>query len=173
MSKIINLFSGPGAGKSTTAAGLFFYAKQAGAKVELITEYAKDLTYGKHFIKLKDTLYVFAKQHHRIVQLMDQVDYVITDSPLPLCLAYTSGIYKSSWFSDAVLSTFTSYDNFNVEIIRTKPYAAYGRSQTEDEARALDLTIKDIVHDYRINMDMVLPGDEDAPKAIWERVSNG
>jgi len=28
--KVINLFAGPGAGKSTTAAGLFYYMKKLG-----------------------------------------------------------------------------------------------------------------------------------------------
>ena len=39
--KVINLFAGPGAGKSTTAAGLFHLMKIAGMNVELVTEFSR------------------------------------------------------------------------------------------------------------------------------------
>ena len=39
---VINLLGSPGAGKSTTAARLFYELKMKGVKCELITEYAKD-----------------------------------------------------------------------------------------------------------------------------------
>lgn len=50
----INIFGGPGVGKSTISSGLFYQMKTRGYKVEFISEYAKDLTYGKDFVKLKD-----------------------------------------------------------------------------------------------------------------------
>jgi ATP:corrinoid adenosyltransferase len=47
--KVINLWAGPGAGKSTTASGLFYLMKTADMQVELVTEYAKDMTWeGRH-----------------------------------------------------------------------------------------------------------------------------
>ena len=39
---VINLFGGPGCGKSTIAAELFAILKKQGYEVELVTEYAKD-----------------------------------------------------------------------------------------------------------------------------------
>lgn len=39
---IINIWAGPGAGKSTTAAETFALCKKAGLGVELRTEYVKD-----------------------------------------------------------------------------------------------------------------------------------
>ena len=41
MSKIINLYGGPGVGKSTTAAGLFYKMKIAGYSCELAYEWIK------------------------------------------------------------------------------------------------------------------------------------
>jgi hypothetical protein len=41
--KVLNLFAGPGAGKSTTAAGRVQYLKLADGSCELITEVAKAL----------------------------------------------------------------------------------------------------------------------------------
>ena len=43
--KVINLFGGPGCGKSTTAADLFARMKLRGLSVELVTEYAKDVVW--------------------------------------------------------------------------------------------------------------------------------
>lgn len=62
MSLVINLIGGPGAGKSTTAAGLFFLMKCAGLKVELVTEFAKELSYDENWADLKKQLYVLAEQ---------------------------------------------------------------------------------------------------------------
>ena len=39
---IINLIGGPGSGKSTTAAGLFYKLKQMGIDCEMALEFAKD-----------------------------------------------------------------------------------------------------------------------------------
>ena len=41
---IINLFGGPGTGKSTGAAYIFAKLKMCGVNCELITEFAKDMT---------------------------------------------------------------------------------------------------------------------------------
>jgi pantothenate kinase len=39
---IINVYGGPGAGKSTSAAYLYYLLKVAGKNVELVREYVKD-----------------------------------------------------------------------------------------------------------------------------------
>ena len=86
---VINLFGGPGCGKSTTAAGLFHLMKLNEMNVELVTEYAKDLTWEERFGTLaNDQLYVFAKQQKRLQVLKNKVRYVVTDSPLILGLSY-------------------------------------------------------------------------------------
>ena len=62
MSYVINLVGGPGSGKSTTAAGLFFLMKIRGLRCELVTEYAKELSYDKNWSDLKRQLHVLAEQ---------------------------------------------------------------------------------------------------------------
>jgi hypothetical protein len=152
---VINLYGGPGTGKSTTAAGLFYLMKTKGYKVELITEYAKDLVYSESFFKLKDQLYIFTKQHHKIWKLKDKLDYVITDSPLPLSLHYfTPGdVYDVNIFKDLVVSTFNAYKNINIFVTRdleNHPYQEYGRTQSEAEAVLIDLSIRDLLEEYSI-----------------------
>lgn len=146
MTKIVNLFGGPGIGKSTTAAALFAKMKNAGHRVELVTEYAKDLTYACERNRLDNQLHVLAEQDLRQRRLLGQVDYVITDSPLLLATIYAKAPFNSGWFIDAAIRLFLSYDNFNALLWREKPFAAYGRLHGEEEARCLDIRIEDIIY---------------------------
>lgn len=140
---VINLYGGPGCGKSTTAAQLFYKMKKFGYKVELVTEYAKDLVYSEEFFKLKDQLMVFAKQHHKLWKLRDKVDYAIVDSPLPLSLVYAPDamIYNYTDLSKLIMSTYAKYDNkdfFLARDLEAHGYQEYGRNQTVEEACRLD-----------------------------------
>lgn len=160
--KVINLFAGPGIGKSTTAAGVFWKMKTLGFKVELVTEFAKGLVYASD-MKLKDQLYVFAKQNWRLSVLEGQVDYAITDSPLILSNIYfdkETSMYTEEYFKQLVGDTFDHYHNINFVMNRdteTHPYQKYGRTQTLEEAKELDdkimeyLTTQDIMwHDITV-----------------------
>lgn len=58
---VINLWGGPGCGKSTTMARIFSELKVKGYNVEMVSEFAKDLVYEKRDETMKDELYIFAK----------------------------------------------------------------------------------------------------------------
>ena len=64
--KVINLYGGPGSGKSTTAAGLFSLMKIEGQRVELVTEFARDEINSGNAHRLQNQDWIFAHQHHRI-----------------------------------------------------------------------------------------------------------
>jgi hypothetical protein len=139
--KVINLFGGPGSGKSTTAAGLFYNMKLKHANVELITEYAKELVYSDrvNFLNSKQE-YVFAKQNLRQYILRDKVDWAITDSPLLLSLIYPK-IYNTSpgeHFDQYVVETFHRYDNVNFYIARPPTFSDVGRVQDLSESVRVD-----------------------------------
>ena len=168
---VINLFAGPGAGKSTTAAGVFRLMKLSGYNVELVTEYAKDMTWEKRFNTLSDQLYMFGKQHRRQHRLKGQVDYVVTDSPLLLSLFYKPEDY-SEHFEPFVLDMWNMYDNRNFFIDRTKPYVTIGRNQTEEEARAIDRRILNTLGLLAPGF-ITVPGNECADEAILLRVIKG
>src|SRR3954464_15085371 len=85
---VVNMLAGPGSGKSTMASSVFSELKWRGEETEYVGEYAKDLTWEKRVKTLDNQVYVFAKQHHRIFRLLNQVDIIVTDSPLYLTPIY-------------------------------------------------------------------------------------
>lgn len=165
--KVINLWGAPCVGKSTTAAGLFNAMKMIGVRVELVTEYAKDLTYAKDYGSLENQLILLANQDQRLRRLEGQVDWAITDSPLPLGLAYITPEYED-WLPGAILGAYDRYDNYDFLLRRSKPYQTYGRNQTEAEALALDVTIKDLFERATDSEDgrWEVAGDNFAPYTI-------
>lgn len=176
MLKVINLYGGPGTGKSTTAAGLFFRMKSIGMNVELVTEFAKDLTYRKSTHVLRDQGYVLAEQHHRLWQCRDQVDFVVTDSPLLLPIVYADlgdSIYHTIEFRNYVLSLMSSYNNINVFLKRSsnQTYSIIGRQQTQDQAHEIDQKIIDLLNELHI--DWLTVGVDSAVDDIFEMLTRG
>lgn len=163
--KVLNLFGGPGSGKSTMRSGLFNLLKQAGHKVEEVTEFAKDLTYGKDYGSLRDQLWVLAEQNHRQYRLRGQVDLIITDSPIPLSLAYAGPEYDG-WLEEAAWGAWDLYENYSVFVRRKKPYATYGRNQTESQALALDMEVRELFKEAA-GSHMEIDGDANAPYHVY------
>jgi hypothetical protein len=161
--RTLNLYGGPGTGKSTTRSLLFGLMKLGGHKVEDVPEFAKELTWTESWGTLSNQRFVFAEQEHRLRRLKGKVDWVITDSPLPLSIIYGRGEFDDPVWHDEVWRVFDGYDNVNIFLERVKPYAAYGRSETEDEARVLDSRIRRLMGQ---RIDLFVPGDAKAPARI-------
>jgi tRNA uridine 5-carbamoylmethylation protein Kti12 len=142
--RVINLYGGPGTGKSTNAARLFAMLKDEGINCELVTEYAKKLVWEERLKTFKNQIYVFAKQHHEMEMAKDDVDMIITDSPLLLNLVYQKE-KTSQAFKHLVRQEYHKYNNVDILLERVKEYNPKGRSQTEEEAKSLDLEIKDML----------------------------
>ncbi len=175
--KVINFFAGPGAGKSTTAAGLFFEMKCLGLKVELVTEYAKDLAYSG---MLGDPVKAFCwnmadVQLSRLSRLKGKVNFAVTDSPLIKDISYYHHTLDDERdrqrFRDAIMHRFDRFDNFNVWVNRVKPYAPYGRRESEESARAVDDAMTTQMGN---RMHMTVDGDREAPKRVlWRLIELG
>lgn len=133
---IVNLFGSPGAGKSTLAAGLFYFLKRSGVNCEIIPEFAKTLTWAQRHKELKTQPYVFGKQLIQIDRCQDQVECVITDSPILLSYFYTDDSYPAS-FKQSVFDIYNLYNNLNFFIKREKEYNPVGRNQTAEESDAI------------------------------------
>ena len=151
---VINLFGGPGSGKSTVAAGVFHALKVAGLNVEMCSEYAKDLVFEERKKLLdEDQLYIFAKQHRRLSRYQDTVDFVVMDSPLLLSRIYfsTKNLYDPEVFNTLVESTFHKYPNVNFLLNRSRlEFASEGRLQDEYVSKALDIRIQAMLNSLSI-----------------------
>jgi len=147
MTLVVNLFGGPGSGKSTTAAAVFSDLKRKGVEVELASEFAKDLTWEGRHQTLTFQPYVTVKQMFRIHRLIGQVDVVVTDSPILLALAYGGQGYPVASFERFVLDQHHMWRSLNFLIRRhpNKDYHSAGRNQTADEAEALDSRIRGLL----------------------------
>ena len=159
--QVINLFGGPGAGKSTTAAGLFYEMKKMRLEVELVTEYAKDMVWeGRHNI-LEDQIYIFAKQQRRISRLRDhRIDWVITDSPIALGLVYLRDGALSDNFRDLVMEVFDSFENHNFLLQRNFEYNPIGRNQKDlEEAGIYDQKVASLLDARDIPFRTIVGGE--------------
>ena len=167
---IVNLFGGPSSGKSTTAAGIFHRLKMQGINCEIVTEFAKHMTWKEDFNTLKNQVYVHAKQHDRMFHLVDKVDVIITDSPTIMGLIYCDWDVFPKSFETMVVDLFHGQgENMNYLLRRTKPYQTAGRSQTEDEAKEKDWQIVDLISRHGIECSIV-QGDESAVDRILSQI---
>lgn len=166
--RVINLFGGPGSGKSTTAAGLFHLMKLENLNVELVTEYAKDMVWEKRANIFNDQLYITAKQNRRLNRLLDHnIKFAITDSPLLLGSMYVDENYLDGYYNKLLMSLFDKYHNINFLLTRTKKYSSRGRNQTEKEANDIDINLLKYLNSCRIPL-VKLDGDSKAPEKILE-----
>lgn len=139
---VVNFFAGPGAGKSTTAAGLFFHLKSKGVNCELVQEYAKDMVWEGRDNILSDQLYLLAKQNRRLERLRGKVDFAITDSPLLMQQVYC----KDDSLVELNKTLWDSYQTVNIFLDRgNRPYNPEGRLQTYEEAKQKDKEILDLL----------------------------
>lgn len=168
----INIFGGPGTGKSTAAAGIFYKMKSKNFKVEYIQEYAKDLSFGKDFTKLSDQLLILGEQHHRTFRVNGQVDYLVHDSPFVMGLVYLEDEthLPKKQYTKLITKMFNSYNNINIFLERNideHKYEEYGRNQTFSEALQKDGEIQKLLNDFDINYQVVKAG-KNAVKDIFK-----
>lgn len=171
--KVINLFGGPGVGKSTLASSLFSFMKTQGENVEYAPEYAKDMVYEHRDNILADQLYILAKQNRRLTRLAENgVEWAITDGPLALGLVY--GAQDSQALINMVIECHTRFDNYNFFLERSKyiDYQPDGRVQkTLEEALAKDAQIKDtlkLFEGFHLKCTSFRVGYDSAGTLMWD-----
>lgn len=151
MSKIINIFGGPGIGKSSIAAGITYKLKKNHISCDQPYEFPKLLAWDDNHSAIQDQLYVLANQHRGIVKSYGKVDYIVLDSPILLSLTYRnyykgteypSSLYGES-FDKMVLDTFNQYDNINIVLDRADGvHNNDERYQNLEESKELDVVIE-------------------------------
>ena len=171
---IVNLFGGPGSGKSTTAAGVFYNMKMLNLNVQLVLEYAQELTFEEHFHALNDQTRILGEQHKRIHRLEGKVDCVVTDSPFLMGIVYgrDSSCPPPPTFEPYVADLFGQYDNMNFYLERGNgEYRKVGRYHTKRQAYEKDRQILSLLEEYEIPFTKV-KSDGTCVQEIMIRVVN-
>lgn len=178
MKRIICIYGGPGSGKSTTCAGLFYKLKLARFNCEMNREYVKDWVWEDRRIKLGDQPYIFAKSARKErIYMESDIDFIITDSPLLLTHFYGMKYDRLEQESNTSLIMLKHHhkicqeygykiDHYLLE--RVKPYQAKGRFQEAAEAATFDKEMEEMLTSLNIKFDKV-PGDETAVDLILRK----
>lgn len=154
---VVNLFAGPGTGKSTNTALVYGDLKTRGVNAEIVHEFAKDLVWEERHKAFQHQFYIAAKQMWRIERVRGQVDVIVTDSPLPLSLVY--GVESDSHLGQFILEQFRSWNTLNFYIqrnVEAHPYREEGRYQTLEEAREVDSAIIKMLREQEIPFESIL-----------------
>lgn len=145
----INIFGGPGTGKSTLASGLFYHLRTNGYhNVELLPEPAKDFVFNGELNKISQRT-LFEIQAKRMSSMEKSgVPIVICDSPLLLNKVYSTwdvdeGLARDE-FHIEVEAEHACYENYNLVLERVHRYQTIGRVQ--------NLTDAEIVHNSIVSM---------------------
>ena len=115
---LINLYGGPGCGKSTLASRIFSFLKKQGYIAELTGEFAKDSIYDDNLSVFNDQYYIFGNQYHRVKRLWNKVQYIISDSPVLLCPIYNKE--KDMLFEKFVYNADKKFKQINIFINRNE-----------------------------------------------------
>lgn len=166
MNKIrrINLFSGPGAGKSVVAAQLFAELKKVNINIEHVQEYIKVQALQKRFPESFEQFHIFAHQMHREDRLLPHVDCIVTDSPLLLNAVYTK-YYKAPFWEQCleVAQMFEEkYPSLNIFLDRKDLiYQQIGRYQDLGKAIEIDQKILSLLNQNNIDYELIKTNDFD------------
>jgi adenylate kinase family enzyme len=148
----INLFGGPGSGKSTLSALLYANLKQSFLQygkhynVELVREWIKKWAWEGKSVQDYDQVYVFGKTMQQETSLLRhrKVDLIVSDCPLWLTAFYASQPqFKQYEIAEPLAYLSKSFDkqypSLNYILRRqNRKYNPHGRYQTEEEARNID-----------------------------------
>lgn len=146
---VINLIGGPGCGKSTTMAGVFYKLKKQGVNCEIATEFTKDKVWEEDYRVLDDQLYIIAKQFHRISRLIDKVDIVVMDTSLLSSIIYDK--MNSQALKNFCLETFHQFNNMVFFIDREDiKFQTEGRVESYEKSKAIDETYKALMDECNI-----------------------
>jgi hypothetical protein len=155
---IINLYGGPGVGKSTSAAYLYYLLKINGVNAELVREYVKDWVWEQRSIGPYNQIYFLGKQIHKESLLYGKVNYIVTDAPIMMNVYYAY-LYCKKELADGIRCAAEAFynqcknDNYNhihVMLKRSHAYNPNGRYQSEEEALQIDTGVRKLLSDLDI-----------------------
>ena len=154
MSKLVNLFGGPGIGKSSIACGITYKLKKQHISCNNPYEFPKKLAWDQNIKCIQDKLYVFANQHRGIAECYGKVEYIVIDSPILFSTIYhryyTKGYpaeFYGQPFHDFIIDLHKKYDCIDILLDRTNQgtHNEKERYQDLEESIAIDNLCKEVL----------------------------
>lgn len=150
---VINGYGGPGAGKSTACMEITAALKKEGYNAEYVQEYAKELVYEKDIEMLDGSpehqYEILKEQTRRMDRLYDQVDFIVTDSPVMLNTIYNKQLTPE--YESLVNELQEEYINYSFFMERdASNFEEEGRIHNLTESIEKDNEIKDMLQKNEI-----------------------
>lgn len=142
MIRRIELYGGPGIGKTHITRDITSALSKAGIKTDLVQEKAKEFAYRKQTPERWDQLELFNSQLQREFNLLRYgVEIVVTDSPLFMnaCYGYRYKFCAANHIYDMSRLFDEQYSPYRILLTRNDEwFKEHGRFQNLEEAKELD-----------------------------------
>lgn len=169
---VVNIIGGPGVGKSIITSDIFSALKKQFVSCDISHEYIKSKLREKALKAVESQIYIFGKQQFQLFSLKDEVDVIITDSPLLFCAIYDKT--KCPLLRNLIVKEFNKYDNLNYLLHRddSVPYEQEGRYQNNEGAKKVDIQMVEFLKIENIPYTNVYGIGETTINAIIADVKN-
>jgi hypothetical protein len=138
----VNLFGGPGVGKSTLACLLYAELKKQYIETEYLSDTARTLILEGNIKGVENNIYLFGLQLHELSCAYEVSQVVICDSPMLLGAIYRPWV--SDVLPDLILEQHNKFNNLNILLARGDvDYSEVGRMHSLVESIQLDRDIED------------------------------
>ena len=159
----VNLYGGPGTGKSVQQALVFARLKIWGVDAMMSMEAAKRYVYS-HSKEIKTQEGLFGIQLTELELLNKHVEVIVCEAPLLFNIIYDKA-YGNSENTDLhrnVSNKYKQFNNMEFLLTRTHEYQQEGRYQDENGAIEVDNIIRNVLRDNGVSPIEIAPYEENA-----------